>query len=162
MQQPNSNKFLLIRNLAMILSILGLIMLCLLMIVTIQSMLSTNSRTVIIDQSENQYLKLETNADLNPDLKIVLKTIEAPKPNPNPNTSNLKDGEMKVGYLGIINNFENYKVLECSSNTPNCNTALVIKLNKTGYPNLILNKNYILKANITNNYEITFVSLKEE
>jgi hypothetical protein len=160
MIKPNSTQIALLRNLLMILAVLGLFFVCLIMIVKIQNTIVNNNKPVLIDQSENQYIKLESKEDSNPDLKITPKIPEIPK-NDNKIT-NLSDSEMKVGYLGIIGNFENYKVLECSKDMPNCNTALIIKLNKTGYPNLVINKNYILKATISKNFEISFISLKEE
>jgi hypothetical protein len=160
MTKPNSNQFLLLRNLSMVLLVLGLFFVCLLMVVKIQNTINNNNKPVVIDQSENQYLKIESNTELNPDLKILPKVVETPKiENKN---SQLLDSEMKVGYLGVIDNYESYKVIECSNNTPNCNTSLIIKLNKTGYPNLILNKNYILKATISKNFEISYISIKEE
>ncbi len=160
MIKPKTNQFLLLRNLAMVLTVLGLFFVCLLMIVSIQNTINVNNKSVIIDQSENQYLKVESSNDLYPELKILPKIVDVPKfENKN---SNLSEGDIKVGYLGVINNFENYKVLECSNNMANCNTSLIIKLNKTGYPNLTLNKNYILKATISKNYEINFISIKEE
>jgi hypothetical protein len=160
MIKPNSTQIALLRNLLMILAVLGLFFICLIMIVKIQNTIVNNNKPVLIDQSENQYIKLESKEDSNPDLKITPKIAEIPK-NDNKIT-NLSESEMKVGYLGIINNFENYKVLECSKDMPNCNTSLIIKLNKTGYPNLVINKNYILKATISKNFEITYISLKEE
>jgi hypothetical protein len=160
MIKPNSTQIALLRNLLMILAVLGLFFVCLLMIVKIQNTIINNNKPVLIDQSENQYIKLETKEDLYPELKISPKIVEIPKVETK--NSNLLDSEMKVGYLGVINNFENYKVLECSKDMPNCNTSLIIKLNKTGYPNLVINKNYTLKATISKNFEISFIELKED
>jgi hypothetical protein len=144
----------LFRNLLLILSILLIFFICLLMILAITNTINNQNKTVIVDNIDGKYLKIESKDDLYPELKIKGKT-EAKV------TRSVSDNELKVVFIGVINNLENYKVIECGKLVTNCNNTLILKLNKTPIKPVISGI-YIIKANIASNLQITLLSIEPE
>lgn len=137
----------------------------LILIPFIQAEIDNRSNSVTLEKKDSQYLKVISTKEELPDLTLVEKVVEKPKEEkvviPEVKPIELSQDEVKVVYLGLINNRENYRIVECHISVNNCVVNTNINLNKTGKANLMVNKNYIIRLKISNNKQITFLSIKD-
>ncbi len=133
------------KNLALVIISLFLFFVSLVMIVSIVRSNTNASKLVNIDSLEDKYYLFESDQETTPNLKVILET-------PNQIERKLQTNEMQATYLGVVNDFDQFKVIACNNN-PNCTNSLIMKINKSN-TNYIVNKNYGIKADISKDLKI--------
>jgi hypothetical protein len=137
------------KNLALVLLSLSLFLATLVMVVSIFKSNSNASKLVNIDTLEGRYYKIESEIEEMSDLKVVLKTAVPLR--------QLQPTEVQVVYIGQVNNYDQFKVVNCNS-VFNCNSNMVMKINKTN-KSYTPNTNYALKAEISKDLKINILEI---
>jgi hypothetical protein len=122
------------------------------MIGSIYLSMNLSSNSMLIEDNNSDYYFIEKQDSLYPDFNIKYKEIKK--------ESKITDGEIKVVYLGKINNLENFKIVECTKSVKNCNENMIIKLNKVSIK-LLKDAQYGMKILILDNKQLNLEKIWE-
>jgi hypothetical protein len=139
------------KNLALVVVSLSLFFVTLVMVVSILKNNSNASKLVNIDTLEGRYYEIDPSPEELSELKIIMKKPETPKA--------LKPLAVQAVYIGVINNFDQFKVVNCNG-VDNCNNTMIMRINRTNKP-YNLNSNYALKAEISKDKKINILEVNE-
>ena len=107
---------------------------------------------VIIDGGIINYYKIVNQGETYPNIKIVTASKPAVE------KIEISQSDIKVSYLGAVNNYDSFKILDCNK-VPNCNLNLVIKLERLS-TQLVQNKNYLMSVSISPSFQIVNKGIK--